>query len=458
MKKIFVLILAMTVFLALPFNLNAEEEQSEDNDSVITTITFDNIKEDMLDRNPTLKILKNNRLNVTLSNSVMIDQINDNITQLMNLKNSLQSDKTALEESAEYNLLKNQVIEIEDRIRDSWYNIDIDTINPADAAVITAYQAQVNLKVTYENQILKAEAQVDGLRDQLADNNEDLSNAISKLALNSEKLTYDLIRGAKELILTHEKVNLQKNTLEKRIKQLERELEIMDVRKKLGYIIDENIDGVIQQYDQLSFTLETIKYQIKSIEQQINILLGQDVDIELNIVPPVIGDDISEQITMNDGDIVLLLENNYEIKVQELELGIKIVELSREYEEYSIPYQIALRDRENEEIKLEDIKRSVHSAFLDLRDKVNQSQLTLNNEYNSLQSAKRKIDSMAVKYDLGLISKVDYEREKAEYEIQKNNMQNAKVDLYTNYLQYQWMINSLESLDDAENSKQGGLY
>jgi len=65
---------------------------------------------------------------------------------------------------------------------------------------------------------------------------------------------------------------------------------------------------------------------------------------------------------------------------------------------------------------------------------------------------------MAVKYDLGLISKVDYEREKAEYEIQKNNMQNAKVDLYTNYLQYQWMINSLESLDDAENSKQGGLY
>lgn len=452
MKKIFVLILAMTVFLTLPFNLSAEEEQSEDNDSIITTITFDNIKEVMLDRNPTLKILNNNRLNLTLSNSVMIDEINDSITELLNLKNRLQSDKTALEESAEYNLLKNQVREIENRIGESWYNIDIDTLDPADAAIITAYQIQVNLIVTYENQILKTEAQIDGLREQLGDSNEDLSNAISKLALNSEKMTYDLIRGAKELILSYEKVNLQKNTIEKRINQLGKELEIMNVRKKLGYIIDENIDGMIQQYDQLSFTLETIKCQTKSIEQQINILLGQDVDIELDIVPPVIGDDFSERVVMDDGDLVLLLENNYDIKVQELELGIKIVELSREYDEYSIPYQIALRDRKNEELKLEDIKRSVHSAYLDLRDKVHQSQLTLNNENKKLEAAKRKIDSMAIKYDLGLIPKIDYEREKAEYEIQKNNVQNAKIDLYSNYLQYQWMINNLESIDGVDNS------
>lgn len=452
MKKIFVLILAMTVFLTLPFNLSAEEEQSEDNDSIITTITFDNIKEVMLDRNPTLKILNNNRLNLTLSNSVMIDEINDSITELLNLKNRLQSDKTALEESAEYNLLKNQVREIENRIGESWYNIDIDTLDPADAAIITAYQTQVNLIVTYENQILKTETQIDGLREQLGDSNEDLSNAISKLALNSEKTTYDLIRGAKELILSYEKVNLQKNTIEKRINQLGKELEIMNVRKKLGYIIDENIDGMIQQYDQLSFTLETIKCQTKSIEQQINILLGQDVDIELDIVPPVIGDDFSERVVMDDGDLVLLLENNYDIKVQELELGIKIVELSREYDEYSIPYQIALRDRKNEELKLEDIKRSVHSAYLDLRDKVHQSQLTLNNENKKLEAAKRKIDSMAIKYDLGLIPKIDYEREKAEYEIQKNNVQNAKIDLYSNYLQYQWMINNLESIDGVDNS------
>lgn len=452
MKKIFVLILAMTVFLTLPFNLSAEEEQSEDNDSIITTITFDNIKEVMLDRNPTLKILNNNRLNLTLSNSVMIDEINDSITELLNLKNRLQSDKTALEESAEYNLLKNQVREIENRIGESWYNIDIDTLDPADAAIITAYQTQVNLIVTYENQILKTEAQIDGLREQLGDSNEDLSNAISKLALNSEKMTYDLIRGAKELILSYEKVNLQKNTIEKRINQLGKELEIMNVRKKLGYIIDENIDGMIQQYDQLSFTLETIKCQTKSIEQQINILLGQDVDIELDIVPPVIGDDFSERVVMDDGDLVLLLENNYDIKVQELELGIKIVELSREYDEYSIPYQIALRDRKNEELKLEDIKRSVHSAYLDLRDKVHQSQLTLNNENKKLEAAKRKIDSMAIKYDLGLIPKIDYEREKAEYEIQKNNVQNAKIDLYSNYLEYQWMINNLESIDGVDNS------
>lgn len=452
MKKIFVLILAMTVFLTLPFNLSAEEEQSEDNDSIITTITFDNIKEVMLDRNPTLKILNNNRLNLTLSNSVMIDEINDSITELLNLKNRLQSDKTALEESAEYNLLKNQVREIENRIGESWYNIDIDTLDPADAAIITAYQTQVNLIVTYENQILKTEAQIDGLREQLGDSNEDLSNAISKLALNSEKMTYDLIRGAKELILSYEKVNLQKNTIEKRINQLGKELEIMNVRKKLGYIIDENIDGMIQQYDQLSFTLETIKCQTKSIEQQINILLGQDVDIELDIVPPVIGDDFSERVVMDDGDLVLLLENNYDIKVQELELGIKIVELSREYDEYSIPYQIALRDRKNEELKLEDIKRSVHSAYLDLRDKVHQSQLTLNNENKKLEAVKRKIDSMAIKYDLGLIPKIDYEREKAEYEIQKNNVQNAKIDLYSNYLEYQWMINNLESIDGVDNS------
>lgn len=446
MKRSLVLVLVAAVLIFAPGSANANEEQPEES-QIIETIIVDQFQEHLLDRNPTLKTLKNSQINIAVSNSVVLQKNNDQITQLENLKNQLQNDKNDIEVSDEYNTLKNTVKEIETDQGLSWYDIDISTLDPDDAAIINAYQTQVNLIVVLENQIIGIKAQIDGLKDQVGDNQADLANAISRMALNNEKITNELIQSSKKLIFGYDKANIQKSIIEKRLSQLDAELEVMQVRQKLGYVIDEHIDTLIQQQDQLNLTLETIDSELKAIQRQLNIFLGQDVGIELDIVKPVIENNIQDKIRTEDQDIDSVFANNDDIKLQELDLGMKVIELSRINDKYSIPYQIALRERENEELKLDELKRNVHSSFIDIVNRFNQTLMLCNNQNEVLKTEKKKIDTISLKYELGMIAKMDYERGMLEYTINERNLQNTKIDLYMKYLDYEWAINGRESID-----------
>ncbi|QGU95859.1 hypothetical protein GOM49_12800 [Clostridium bovifaecis] len=276
----------------------------------------------------------------------------------------------------------------------------------------------------------------------------DMTALTEKLTLQGEMLNNQMVWTAENLIFVYNTIDEQKENINKNIDMLQEQLRILKIQQDLGYVSSLDIEGVEFKLEELNSTKEALDSQKLNVKRQLNLLFGQSYNtpLEISFVPEV---NIYEAISINSKeDLNTAIKNSYELRLHQYEIEEKQVALTRTKNdeddgENSNEYKLANIDLENENLKFEDAKRNYELKFQQLYETVKDKQKTFGLENKKLSQEKSKMEAAKKKYDLGVISKKEYDDIKFSYDLESIKVETAKIDLFTAHRKYEWMLKGL---------------
>lgn len=368
MKKILASLVISTM-LVLPTPVLAQP----DNRVNVTTLSFDKIEQHI------------NSYNY---------QIHANHKSLADIKVPSEADKTQLQGTI--TAIDNQINEYKNQI-----------LTAADEDVIDIYEQLIT--------ILISKASLQAQLEKFDENKNKASNGMTKAIWQTQAGNSQIVWGAEQLFITY-------NTLDHQIKQqtnqlnfLNKQLEAMKIRQKLGLVSMTTYKNLEKNYKELLSAVDAMNKQRNSIKEQLNLMFNQNHDLSLEIgsIPNLDQNLLSE---MN-------LEDDYEIAEQQ-SFNVRAKSDSDTDE----------REAEERKFKL-DFKKSYQNV-LDKQESLVIKEFTLENQ-------KELYDQAQVRYKVGIISKLAFEEQQITYENQLLTVRIAKDDLFKSYRQYEWLKKGL---------------
>lgn len=423
MKK--TIIATLLIFASITFNAYAEEFKNESN--AVNAINYNNIESTILERNTAVKINRNT-----------LDSLQINYKNLLESEEDLKDGIRGLESLLRMYKQQRDSISFDDASEDDGVNSALSDIEQILQGIFSANIA------TLLGNISAMETQLENLHKQ----QEDMFTTIDKMALNGEMVNNQMVFAGENLIFVYYAIDEQKENIDKNIAMIQDQLRILKIQESLGNIPSMDIEGVELTIEELNSTKEALDNQKLNIKRQLNLLLGQSYNTPLEIAFTPTLDIYTISSMNNKEDLNTAVENSYELRLQKYEIDAKQVALERakideDDGENSNKYKLANIDLENERLKFEDAKRNYELKFQQLYDLVKDKQKALNLENRKLAQEKNKMEVAKKKYDLGLVSKKDYDDAKSYYDLELIKVETAKSDLFTAYRKYEWMLKGL---------------
>lgn len=429
MKRKF--IATILVFLSISFNAYAESFSTIK--PVVNTINYSSINHLIIERNTTVKTNQNiidklfiNYNNLSIAESDIEDAIKGMKALLVTYKAQPSTPTTPV---------VSQDISLEDPvIIDIYSNINI---------IMSSLQAMNTMNIkNLQSNISSMEDQLENINNQQSD----MDSLINKMKVQTEMINNQMVWTGENLLFAYNAIEIQEKNIDKNLALLESRLKVLNIQKDLGYINAMDKDTLEISIEDLNYAKETLKLQKENIRRQINLLLGQSYDTSLNIVftPTIYNYKLN---SMNNlGDLRYALGNSYSIIIQEYEVQSKQVALSRAENDHgngSNQYKLAAEELDDVQLNFEDIKRAQNLKFQQTYEAVKDKQKIMSLEEKKLAQEKTKLEAANKKYDLGMISKVEYDNVKSSYDLQGIKVETAKGDLFTAYRKYEWMLKGL---------------
>lgn len=419
------IIATLLIFASITFNAYAEEVKNESN--AVNAINYNNIESTILGRNTAVKINRNT-----------LDSLQINYENLSKTEEDLKDGIRGLESVLRMYKQQRDLISFGEVSEDEGTNSALLSIEQILKGI---YSANIS---TLLGNISSMETQLEKLQDQ----KEDMVTTIDKMTLNGEMVNSQMVSAGENLIFAYYAIDEQMENIDKNIAMLQEQLRILKIQESLGNISSIDIEGIELTIEELNSTKEALDNQKLNIKRQLNLLLGQSYNtpLEISFTPSL---DIYKISSMNNKeDLNTAVENSYELRLQKYEIDTKQVALERakideDDGENSNKYKLANIDLENEEIEFEDAKRNYKLKFQQLYETVKDKQKALTLENKKLAQEKTKLEAAKKKYDLGVISKKDYDDAQSYYDLELIKVETAKSDLFTAYRKYEWMLKGL---------------
>ncbi len=268
-----------------------------------------------------------------------------------------------------------------------------------------------------------------------------LNNSINQLT----KANYQMVKEAQSLFLLYHSLDFDYKDMELQLQLRESEMEFTKLKRNLGMARDEEVEAIETAIEDLNTAIDNIADQKKDILGQLNYLMGweQDKPLRLGQAPKlahkeVVIDYDDDLIQVKDNSYSWLTEqNDYELKNLAFEDAKKNYDSSSdERKEAKLDLQKALISLNNME---KDLKKNFESLYDDLIDK----QEALDLEEEDLLEANEDYRLAKLKYNLGMISELEKENAKMQYEKQEVELKRARHNLKRAYLEYQWIKEGL---------------
>lgn len=419
-KKI---IATLILFTSITFNAYAEEVGNAN--TTVNTINYSDLKNVIFQRNITVKINQNAVDTSSIRYNSLIKAEEDILSGIRSMENML-----AMYKAQSELLLPTP---------------DSDELNEIYLVVETLLKnMNSNNIASIKNNIASMEEQLKNIRRQQID----MTALTEKLTLQGEMLNNQMVWTAENLIFVYNTIDEQKENINKNIDMLQEQLRILKIQQDLGYVSSLDIEGVEFKLEELNSTKEALDSQKLNVKRQLNLLFGQSYNtpLEISFVPEV---NIYEAISINSKeDLNTAIKNSYELRLHQYEIEEKQVALTRTKNdeddgENSNEYKLANIDLENENLKFEDAKRNYELKFQQLYETVKDKQKTFGLENKKLSQEKSKMEAAKKKYDLGVISKKEYDDIKFSYDLESIKVETAKIDLFTAHRKYEWMLKGL---------------
>lgn len=363
----------------------------------VTTLDFDKIEQELTEHNPSIDYINEGVADGSSDLSVGIDKLEDAKSELVTNMNNL----TVLKDG------------------------DGKVTMPSFSSPPTTNELLMYVNyITYQNyaaQIASFDSQINALKGQQDD--------FWKSTLQAEMQKKQIVMGAQQLYLTYNTLSRQKDDLLLNRSVLENKLRISNIKYTLGLIAKSEITTAELDLKNISQGIKNLDEALDSLKGELNLMFGQayDTALEIKAVPD------PDQTKLNAMDYKDDLEDAL---VQS--------------------YNVRLQDEDD---KRDDEKRKFTKAFHQVYQAVKDKEEALELERAKLDNEKDTFNRLSLMYNLGMISKFNWDSAFVPYNSQVQKVKNAEQDLFKAYNDYDWMKKGLtvsSSSDAAASSSAQG--
>ncbi|MBZ2173996.1 TolC family protein [Schnuerera sp. xch1] len=458
MRKIkWILVLAI-ILIAVPTYAHQVKSGKK-----IHKLQFEDIETLIMERNPTIQINKNMRKNLNDNKNDIEDAIEDAEDDKEDLEDAIdQMDETIGElnqKIKELEVLKNSLDYENDKPEGNSTNGDVNSMDDGSDTDLGSkynnlYKALegtiIKVQELYQSNIMTLTQNKRAMRDQLEDFDKEIDKLpnqkieLDKTILQLEMVNESTVWGAQNLYLGYTNLQRQRDELAQNLELLDDQIDIMNIQQELGMVTPLEVSGIENQREQMVISLETLETQMDNIKGELNLMLGQDFDTPLKLEDEL---DIDEEIVSDmdyEDDLELAKKNSYslELKTYDYRIQDNNEEWADDYGNYG-DYRVAERNSENATIELDQERKNVELAFHKAYEEVHNKITALENEKRNLEYQQQKYDALKLRYELEMISKIEWKQGKAEYDSQKNKVETAQQDLLQAWLQYEAFVEGM---------------
>ncbi len=235
--------------------------------------------------------------------------------------------------------------------------------------------------------------------------------------LRNSAANYAIINSAQQLFFLYSNLQLQREDMKIKADQAKNMLDIAGIQKEIGMISQSDFGDIILEVEDKEAAMKALDENIEGIKSQLNLMLGQSFNspIILGELPVVTNSDLS---AMNyNADLETGRVHNFDI--------------------------ILLSSSES--YKIDNQTRKYKYTFDQKYKAVFNTKKTLENETAKLGKEEEKLNAAQLKYDAGLVSKVDIQRQSYSFKSQLIKVKAAQKDLLQAYTSYQWLLRGYET-------------
>ena len=425
-------IILLLILTLSPLNVYAS---NKDNQEMLLNIKFEDIEEEILKRNPTVKMNENTLASLQATYDLLEDEAEDAEDALDDL-----DDESSLQKTLEAQIQRLEQEKSNLSNVSGLYPELITFLESQYDSLIGIYKSNLeNLKATLSSSRRSLKSQSKMLDERL----EDMDDTIDKFIQQSRMTTMQLSWAAENLYITYNILELQESELKNNLELLEQQVEITMIRESLG--LASMVDVITSKLSLLEIenSQTALKTQKETIRGELNLLLGQDFDTELFIGSvPILSKTDFKNIDY-EADLKIALKKNYSIILQILERKTKDTALERAEKNSSLSDEAAEFDYENEEIKLDDIRKQVALSFYKVYE-----ELLSKKQAHELEEAKFALaevmkEQAELKHELGVLSDIGKRTELSNYNSKWIKKFISDYELTLAYRKYEWMKRGL---------------
>ena len=344
---------------------------------------------------------------------------------------SLQFDKQRFQYSEQNQALQKQVDAYKQAI-----NQLQQAIPSADEATKSALTAQIGamtiLQKQAEGTITANNAIVAGLNDAEEDAENELAETYTSTKKQLDNAADQIVIGAETQYITLVTIDNNITALERSISAIDRTTPVMEKQLEIGMVSELDLKTLQNQRDTAQSSLESIINQKETLQNSLSVMLGNDANTTLTVEGlPDISYDI-KKINYTQ-DLESAMKNSYTIWQKQDALR----KASNDYED---DVTSTLDAYDAAKLDLEAAKVQTENSFKALYETLLEKQRLLEQANENLTLAEQNFKVSEVKYNIGNISKLEYENAKDTLESSKDAIKTAEVELFTAYNNYQWGI------------------
>lgn len=427
-------------------------------------LKLENIETLMMEQNPTIQINNNTKENLRASKHAIRDAMDDKRDledAVDSMNDAIDGIKKAIKAQDEMIGGLNEMAQIGSDLDFGGVLPDLGIpIDPEEGiyeGVTGIYQGIIGsqigtlqfVKALYQSNIASLEQNRDAMEEQLKEFEKlpaqelELDKAILQIDMGGKSIIW----GAKNLYLGHASLERQRKEMIQNLEILEVQIDIMKVQEELGMITSLDLVGVENQKDQMILGIKTMETQMDNLKRELNIMLGQDINKDIELEDTFIVDEETISKVNFEDDLSLAKENSYSMEVKEYDYEIKDILMKWENRHGSSnSYRSARRELENVETEIKEEEKNLELSFTKLYQDLENKIVALGNERQNLEYIQEKDDILELKYELGIISKVELKQGKSEYYNQTNLVKAAEQEAFQILLQYESLIEGMNFL------------
>lgn len=430
MKKITYIILVIILLIPTMITASANSE----NTTTIVYLAFDEIEELIIENNPTIQ------MNET-SLELLVDSMN-----------SLEDDEDDYEKDNQRDIdaINQQIANYQEQLSKLLLLVVPVDAEVAEVSLYNAVNASIAyIRKVYEENINSLNQSKSSLNN-TSNTNEQNSKAqlisLQNSIIQIEKSNKQIVQNAQSLYITYNSLIWDYEETAALLDVKEYELELLKLKKRLGLVKKEDVEAMETQIEDLHTTLENILIQKEDILGEVNLLLGQNYDIELEIgtIPEINPNELSEIDPKSDQEKALEISysritelNNYVLKSNALETAEEDHgDDSNEYKEAEVDYEKAIISLSDKEL---EIKNTFDDSFDGLKDKEDK----FSTDKEDLADKNADYELAKTKYNLGMINGLEKENARMQYYLQGLTIKRSQLDLFKSYIEYQWILRGM---------------
>lgn len=267
------------------------------------------------------------------------------------------------------------------------------------------------------------------------------SIAIADLQASVSDDTQTFTAESKYIIYNQSK--LASSDISLSIDTLQKESDVLQVKEKMGLVphttVNDNNTKLIDMQNQL----ESAKFQEDSYKRELQNLFSLDSDPEIGDVP-VFGEAFT--IEDQDADLKKALESSYTIALKKQQNVILQSDLERAQKDHglsSYQYKEANYDLMNANLELTQLEDTLKTTYHSSIDNIAKRQSDLRLAEQNLADKKVALSQAQVRMGLGLLTQLELDSAKTNYQVQENALRTKQIDLFNAKNSYDWFLKGM---------------